>query len=185
MEHEQISKLEQLSSKLWMNGRLVVECRRGKICLRLRYYPVWMALGLYGLMAGLSHFILQRSSDSDFNSLVVFNAVLLPTVFVAIAIYLENKPALLIHDLATNELSVPREGLHLFPAPKKPLGVGDIYFRIGSKRIHGQALYVTSSNAGNANPVFVDHFPKRLATCIIDFAKQSGLQTFQAPTLTL
>lgn len=168
-----------------MNGRLVVECRAGKVVLRLRYYPIWLAIGTSGLMALIARWMLHRSSDSGFNHLVLFLAVLLPTVFIGIAVYLEKQPPLLVHDLATRSLSVPREPLHLSTLPKAPVGVGDIHFRIGSKRIHGQALYITPSSSAHSIPIFVDHFPKRLALSLEKFAQLAGYPVFQAPSITI
>ena len=168
-----------------MNGRLVVEHRGDNICLRLRYYPLWIALGTYGFMSCLAAFMLQRSADADFNQMVVFLAALLPTVFVAIAVYLEKQPPLLQYHVASQELLIPREQRHLHAPTHRAIGVGDVHFRVGTTRIHGQALYITPDTPANRRPVFVDHFPKRLAARAEEFAQRTDLKIFRAPTLTL
>jgi hypothetical protein len=116
--------------------------------------------------------------------LIALPLALLPTVFVVIAFYLEKQPPLLQYHVASQELLIPREQLHLHASTHQTIGVGDVHFRVGTTRIHGQALYITPDTPANSRPVFVDHFPKRLAARAEEFVQHTHFRVFRAPTIT-
>ncbi len=171
-----------------MGGRVVVEQSGHKVVLRKRHYPLLCAIWCYGIMGGVvalgAHF--GKSSRHPLPLPFVAIVAFIPaSLFVAIAIHLDRKPALLVFDSEMRKLIAPRQEIETDASIGLRLGFREVKFESGDGWTVGGALYVARGDESEDVPIFFEHALGHFRKRVKRFASLTSIPMLELPRITV